>query len=150
MALCNAPLAHTTGFCINVAGENTEHLGTGVCSFHGGDTSNQDSVDDLLRRVGLVDLIKKSNALSPNDIEQLYHTSNTGLTLVRAQLVARLSEPDNSPKEMTDLTGSIQKIDNILKAYKRESKGAKAEASKREADSVEHDRLDNLETELFG
>jgi len=150
MALCNAPLAHTSGFCVNVAGENTDHVGTGSCSYHGGDTSGQNSVDELLRRVGLVDMIEKANTLSPNDIEQLYHMSNTGLTLVRAQLVARLSNPDNSPKEMTDLTGSIQKIDNILKGYKREKKGAKAEASKREADSVELDRLDSLEQELFG
>lgn len=129
------------------AGLNTDHRGQGFCSYHGGN-SGADDVGDLLASMGLTSLIDRAAKLSTNDLEQLYHTTNTALVLERARLIQQLGDPSLSPKEQADTTGSIQKIDNILKAYKREAKGAKAEAGKRQADDREITRLKDLEEKL--
>jgi hypothetical protein len=51
---CGARLTSGTGYCANPAGKNTDHLGHGQCSKHGGSTRNGRKAGARMRAEGMV------------------------------------------------------------------------------------------------
>lgn len=114
-ATCNARLARSAGYCDAIAGEGTDHEGVGRCRLHGGLSPKKKTAPlDMFRAVGLGPIIDLAENMTHDDQEYLYEVSNSALVVARAGVVARMRQPEVSPKELADLTISLQRIDNVL------------------------------------
>ena len=117
---CNARLHRGEGYCDNVAGAGTDHVGVGRCRLHGGVGPKQDLPDgprDLFRAAGLDPIINAAETMTHDDQEYLMEVGNNALVVTRSGILARLLNPDTSATEMADLTIALQRIDNILSKY---------------------------------
>lgn len=146
---CNARLLWGVGYCLNDAGEGTSHPGEGRCALHGGQIKQSVDVKELIAQNGLASLVDMAETMDWNDAEYLYHVTNSALTVQRAKIVERIGHPDNSAKELADLTMALQRIDVLLGKYKRELQSTQAETSKSDAERRETARLKKL-AEKFG
>ena len=98
---CNARLARSSGYCENMAGAETNHIGVGRCRLHGGATPKQDVPDgplDLFRTLGLGVIIDTAETMTHDDQEYLFEVSNNALVVTRAGIVARMQDQAVSPR----------------------------------------------------
>lgn len=150
-ATCNARLHRGTGYCDLAAGTGTNHPGTGRCRLHGGVTGKrQDGVDgpvDQMRAIGLGTIIDLAETMTHDDQEYLMEVGNNALVVTRAKILARLQNSELSPKEMTDLSMALQRIDGILAKYPDEEDPDRG-ANTPSAEDEELARLIALEAEV--
>ena len=147
-ASCNARLARSSGYCENLAGAETEHIGIGRCRLHGGLSPKQDAPDgplDLFRALGLGKIIEVAETMTRDDQEYLFEVSNNALVVSRAGIVARMQEISASPKELADLTMALSRIDNVLAKYPNEEDPDSAPNTENTAFEAEVKRLNALE-----
>jgi hypothetical protein len=126
---CNARLARQGGYCENVAGAETDHIGIGRCRLHGGATPKQDLPDgplDLFKSLGLGKIIETAEVMTKSDQEYLFDVSNNALVVTRAGIVARMQAIEVAPRELADLSMALSRIDLILAKYTNEENPDKA------------------------
>ena len=119
-ATCNAWLKRRTGYCDLPAGKGTDHPGEGRCRLHGGLGPEADGADgprDHFMSIGLGPILQLAEVMTRDDTEYLMHVGNTALVVSRASLLARLQNPDVSPKEAADITMAVSRIDTLLSKY---------------------------------
>lgn len=104
---CNAKRQRgKRGYCGMPAGWGTDHLGEGRCYMHGGRPERAHEAAPYLS-----DAVKE---LSVADTEALMSLGTQAMVLARARLVEKLLQTGLTTKEMSDLTISIQRLDNVL------------------------------------
>lgn len=110
-ARCNAKRQRGhEGFCQSPAGYGTDHLGEGRCYMHGGRPERTHEAAPYL-----ADAIKD---LTVRDAEALMSMGTTAVVLARARLLEKLLVIDGlTTKEISDLTMSIQRLDNVLSKH---------------------------------
>lgn len=146
--LCNARLARTAGYCENLAGAETDHIGIGRCRLHGGASPKQDAPDgplDMFRALGLGKIIEVAETMTHDDQEYLFEVSNNALVVSRAGIVARMQEVTTSPKELADLTMALSRIDTVLARYPNEDNPDAAPNTADTSFEAEVERLNALE-----
>lgn len=122
---CNARLSRGTGYCKNGAGLGTDHLNYGRCKLHGGLSPRDAGVDgpaDLFRAVGLGAIIDLAETMTHDDQEYLMEVGTNALTVIRAKIVAKMHDPNATPKEMNDLSMALTRIEKVLESNPNEVK----------------------------
>lgn len=119
--LCNHRLARQAGYCRNKAGAGSDHLGYGRCKVH--QEGKDGNREDLLKVLGLSQLITTAEIMTRDDQEYLYHVSNNALVIQRAKVIKAMDSSIISPKERKELVETVAKIDAILSKQTIEIKG---------------------------
>lgn len=114
---CNARLHRGDGYCTVLAGEGTDHPGIGRCRLHGGergDVAVDDNVDELFRANGLDVIIDLAETMRHGDQEYLMEVGNNALVIARSKVLSRLMDPTLTPRELNDLTNSLNRLDTLI------------------------------------
>ena len=103
--------------CQRLAGWMTSHLGSGRCYAHGGlGKPSQDVFRNALESHGLGGVMDLAESLSFEEAQYISHMSSAALVAVRAKLVAQLLDDDRSPKEMSEISLALRRIEASIAA----------------------------------
>jgi hypothetical protein len=120
---CNARMQRGGGYCMNGAGEGTDHPGFGRCRLHGGASPREEGVDgpaDLFRVAGLDNIINLAETMTHDDQEYLMEVGTNALVVIRATIVAEMHKGGTTPKELNDLSMALQRVDKLLSDHPNE------------------------------
>ena len=114
--LCGASMVDDKR-CQRVAGWMTNHLGEGRCYEHGGlGKPSQDVFRNALESHGLGGVMDLAESLSFEEAQYIQHMSSAALVAIRAKLVAQMLDDNRSPKEMSEISLALRRVEASISA----------------------------------